>query len=97
MNQICTDNFENKMKELRIYLFGDEYKLEKECIIEGINFNPDIHILKPDKLNIGLIEATVQIILRKAKLENEFRIIYGKLCESLIKIEIQLKGFDTKI
>ncbi len=43
MNVISPDNFDKKVKELRFYLFGDQYKLEDECFDSNIDFDPEIH------------------------------------------------------
>jgi hypothetical protein len=45
MNVISPDNFEKKVKELRGYLFGDQYKTEDECFEEGLDRKD--HILLP--------------------------------------------------
>jgi len=41
MNVISPDNFEKKVKELRGYLFGDQYKTEDECFDENIIFDAE--------------------------------------------------------
>jgi hypothetical protein len=44
-----------------------------------------------------MIEIVTSNIIKKAELEKNYNILYGRLCESLIKIELQLKGLDSKI
>lgn len=48
MNVISPDNFDKKAKELRGYLFGDQFKTQDECFEEGIDFDPEVHVLKAD-------------------------------------------------
>ena len=64
MNVISPDNFEKKVKELRGYLFGDQYKTEDECFEEGLDRKD--HILLPENMNSEMIEAIIFNIFRKA-------------------------------
>ena len=66
MNVISPDNFEKKVKELRGYLFGDQYKTKHECSEEELDYNPELHILKPEQMNNEMIEAIIFNIFRKA-------------------------------
>jgi hypothetical protein len=40
INIISPDNFNKKLKELRIFLFGEQFKTENECFNDEISFNP---------------------------------------------------------
>ncbi len=66
MNVISPDNFDKKLKELRLYLFGEQFKTEDECFDENIDFDPEIHILKAELMNNEMIEALMFNIFRKA-------------------------------
>ena len=65
MNVISPDNFDKKVSELRLYLFGEQFKTEDECFDENIYFDPEIHILKVDQINNKIIEAIMFNIFRK--------------------------------
>ena len=41
INVISPDNIDKKVKELRGYLFGDQYKTLDECFQEGIDYEPE--------------------------------------------------------
>ena len=64
MNVISPDNFDKKVKELRGYLFGDQFKTEDECFHEGID--TELHILKLEDMNNEMIDAIIFNIFRKA-------------------------------
>jgi hypothetical protein len=66
MNVISPDNFEKKVKELRGYLFGDQYKTEHECFEEELTYDSKVHMLLPEKMNSEMIEAIIFNIFRKA-------------------------------
>jgi hypothetical protein len=66
MNVISPDNFEKKVKELRGYLFGDQYKTEHECFEEEVDYDSKVHILLPENMNSEMIEAIIFNIFRKA-------------------------------
>ena len=48
-------------------------------------------------MNTDIIDTVILNIFRKAQLEKEYTIFYGKLCENLIKMELNLRGMETKI
>ena len=56
MNVISPDNFDKKVKELRLYLLGEQFKTEDECFDENIDFDPEVHILKAEQMNNEIIE-----------------------------------------
>jgi|LauGreDrversion4_2_1035121.scaffolds.fasta_scaffold454895_1 hypothetical protein len=66
MNVISPDNFDKKVKELRGYLFGDQFKTEDECFHEGIDHDPELHTLKLEQMNTEMIDAIIFNIFRKA-------------------------------
>ncbi len=66
LNNISPDNFDKKLKELRGYLFGDQYKTEDECFHEGIDYDPELHTLKLEHMNHEMIDAIIFNIFRKA-------------------------------
>ena len=97
MNVISPDNFDKKVKELRLYLLGEQFKTEDECFDENIDFDPEVHILKAELMNNEIIEAIIFNIFRKAQMEKIYNILYGKLIEELVVTELQLRGLDAKI
>ncbi len=62
INIISPDNFDKKVKELRGYLFGDQYKTEDECLNEGIDHDPELHTLKLENMNHEMIDLIMQNI-----------------------------------
>ena len=66
LNNISPDNFDKKLKELRGYLFGDQYKNEDECFYEGIDYDPELHTLKLEHMNHEMIDTIIFNIFRKA-------------------------------
>lgn len=66
MNVISPDNFDKKVKELRGYLFGDQFKTEDECFHEGIDHDSELHTLKLEQMNTEMIDAIIFNIFRKA-------------------------------
>ena len=70
-----------------------DFKTQDECLEEEIEYSEDINKLKcDDQIDIQLLDTIVQNIFRKAQDEKEFIIVYGELCEKLIKLELDLKG-----
>ena len=66
INVISPDNIDKKVKELRGYLFGDQYKTEDECFQEGIGYDPKLHTLKPEYMNHEMIDVIMLNIFSKA-------------------------------
>lgn len=92
INLISPDNFDRKFNELRIYMFKD-FKTQEECWEDDIEYSEEEHKLKTDdQIEKVLLDTIVQNIFRKAQDEKQFIIVYGELCEKLIKLELDLKG-----
>ena len=47
-------------------------------------------------MNTDIIDTVILNIFRKAQVEKDI-IFYGKLCEILIKMELDLRGIEPKI
>ena len=43
-----------------------------------------------ETMNLEILTAVVENIFRKAQLEKEYCIFYGKICEKMIKLELSL-------
>lgn len=91
MNQISPDTFDKKRDELSKYLFGQQFKTKEDCEIEGIPFDDETHRLKDEDIQKELLTVIAENIFRKAQMEKDYIIFYGKLCESLITQELNLK------
>lgn len=86
-NMIAPDNFDRKFLELRQLMFDDlKYKDE-----EG--YNPDVHKVLSTNLNQENMQMVVQTVFRKAQNEKEYISFYGELCEKIIKLELNLRGY----
>ena len=66
MNRITPDNYERNKKELKNYLFGEQYKTADECFDEGIDFDAELHVMQPENVNEEILETIVSNIFRKA-------------------------------
>ena len=93
---ISPDNFVKKFGELRTLLFPG-LKSRKECQDEDIEYNPEAHLLTEEAINMELLSSMVEKIFRKAQLEKEYTIFYGKLCEKIIDLELTLRDMECKI
>lgn len=88
MNRITPDNYERNKKELKNYLFGEQFKTQDECFEEDIKFDEKVHVMQPENVNDELLDTIVSNIFRKAQMEKEYIIFYGQLCEALIRNEL---------
>lgn len=94
MNQISPDTFEVKNKDLSSYLFGDQFKTKPECEMDGIQYDESTHKLNDDDVDKELLQVIAENVFRKAQMERDYIIFYGKLCEALIVRELELKSLD---
>jgi hypothetical protein len=97
MNRITPDNYDRNKKELKNYLFGEQFKTKDECFDEEINYDEAQHQMKPENINEEILETIVSNIFRKAQMEKEYIIFYGQLCEALIRNELLLRGLECKV
>lgn len=88
-NVITPDNFEKKFKELRHHTFGD-LKLPTE---KGFDPNVD-RLTEVSQENLDLI---VERIFSKAQTEHDYSSFYGDLVEKMIRTELNLRGYETKM
>tara|TARA_B110000285_G_C15133671_1_gene625381 strand:+ start:1599 stop:2249 length:651 start_codon:yes stop_codon:yes gene_type:complete len=96
LNIIAPDNYTKKFAELRGYLFPG-LKMRSECKEEGIDYNEEEHKLLDGNINEEILKTIVDNIFRKAQIEKEFTIFYGKLCEELTTLEINLRDEAKKL
>ncbi len=83
---------------MRGYLFGDKkYADEVFFSNSGETYNSDLHALKDQDIDKGLLETIIKNIFRKASYEKNYCILYGQLCENIIKLETSLRGLEIKI
>jgi hypothetical protein len=85
LNVITPDNYEKKFTELRFFLFGD-LKSRDEM---GTMYDESTKLVF-ESMNMEILTAVVENIFRKAQLEKEYCIFYGKIVENMIKLEISL-------
>jgi hypothetical protein len=81
---ITPDNYDKKFEELRVFMFGD-HKLPEE---EG--YNESVDTLTEDKISNQNLQIIVETIFRKAQNERDYCILYGDLCEKIIRLELNL-------
>jgi type III secretory pathway component EscV len=65
-------------------MFGD-HKLPEE---EG--YNESVDTLTEDKISNQNLQIIVETIFRKAQNEKDYCILYGDLCEKIIRLELNL-------
>jgi hypothetical protein len=68
-----------------------------ECAEEKIDYDEETHKLKDGNINEEILKTVVDNIFRKAQIEKEFTIFYGKLCEELTTLEINLRDETKKL
>lgn len=97
MNQISPDTFEGKRDELTRYLFGEGFLSRTQCAEKGIDYDEKIHKLSDDCIDSDLLKVIAENVFRKAQMEKDYIIFYGKLCEALITRELDLRELDPKV
>ena len=71
-------------------------KSRRECIEEKIEFDPEAYLLNDEYIQAATLNTIVENIFRKAQLEKEYTIFYGKLCEEIIALELTLRGQEER-
>jgi hypothetical protein len=90
---ITPDNYEKKFKELREFLFGD-IKHREEADQAGVKYD-ESQVLTSETINEETLITIVENIFRKAQLEKEYCIFYGKICENMIRLEVRLRDVEV--
>lgn len=88
MNQLAPDNYEDLYSKLRGHIFNDCLCPDEEGYSEEKKLAKN---LEEDKNT----NAFVNNIFRKAEIEKSYCGVYGNLVESIIKLELKLKGIDV--
>jgi hypothetical protein len=97
MNQISPDTFDSKRNELSKYLFGEAFMSRSDCKAQGIEFDDKTHKLTDESIDGELLKVIAENVFRKAQMEKDYIIFYGKLCEALITRELDLRELDPKV